>query len=287
MILLTGATGKTGFAAAKALSDAGHKARVVTRDAARADKLIALGHEIAVGDLGDRAFLAQAMQGIDRAFLLVINSQSQADTEFAFIDTAKACGVRHVVKLSSIEAHPGIGARVPETHAAAEAHLKASGLDWTILKPNFFMQTLLTAAMGIKARGEMTMPVGDARLSMIDCRDVGEVVAKTLIEPGHTGKSYKLTGSEALSFADVASQLTSALGRQITYVNPPLANYRENLLKALPDPWRVDAVCEIFAMTAKGPAEIKVVTDTFQNLIGRPPTSLKQFIDDYHQAFGG
>jgi uncharacterized protein YbjT (DUF2867 family) len=285
MILLTGATGKTGFAAAKALSAAGKKARVITRDVTRAEKLTALGHEIAVGDLGDPAFVARAMSGIDQAFLLTINTERQADLEFAFVNSAKACGVRHIVKISSIEAHPGIGARVPEMHAASEAHIKASGLDWTIVKPNFFMQTLLAASAGIKARGELVMPVGEVCLSMIDCRDAGEIVAKVLIEAGHEGQSYKLTGPEALSFSDVAAHLTKALGRPISYVNPPLAAYRENLLKALPDPWRVDAVCEIFALTSKRPAEIEAVTDTFQTLTGRAPTTLATFIADYKQAF--
>jgi hypothetical protein len=70
-------------------------------------------------------------------------------------------------------------------------------------------------------------------------------------------------------------------------VNPPLAAYRETLLRALPDPWRVEAVCEIFAMTAKRPAEIETITDTFQTLTGRAPRDIRQFIADYRQAFGG
>ena len=155
-----------------------------------------------------------------------------------------------------------------------------------MVKPNFFMQTLLTGAAGIKARGELVMPVGEVCLSMIDCRDAGEIAAKALIEPGHEGKSYKLTGPEALSFTGVAELLSEALGRPIRYVNPPLAAYRENLLKALPDPWRVDAVCEIFATTAKRPAEIETVTDTFETLTGRKPTDLRKFIADYRPAFG-
>lgn len=287
MILLTGATGKTGFAAAQALAKAGVKARAIARDAARAAKLTDLGHQLAIGDLGDQGFLAQALEGIERAFLLTINSERQSATERAFIDTAKTRGVRHVVKISSIEAYSGIGARVPEGHAASEAYLKASGLGWTIVKPNFFMQTLLTAAMGIKARGELTMPVGDVRLTMIDCRDAGEVVAKTLIEAGHEGQSYQLTGPEAVSFAEIAQRLSKALGREVRYVDPPLSVYRDTLLKALPDPWRVEAVCEIFALTAKRPALIESVTTTFQTLMGRPPRDLASFIADYRQAFGG
>ncbi|MSQ86675.1 MAG: hypothetical protein EXR10_07520 [Alphaproteobacteria bacterium] len=285
MILLTGATGKTAMAAATAIAVAGHKARVVTRDAAKASQLAALGHEIAVGDLSDLQFLKDAMRGIDRAFLLLPNTEQQGNMEARFTDTAKASGVRHLVKISSIEAHAGIGARVPEMHAASEAYVKASGLEWTMVKPNFFMQTLLAAANGVKARGELTMPVGGARISMVDCRDAGAVIAKVLLEPGHEGQSYKLTGSESVTFVEIATRLSRIIDKPVKFVDPPLAAYRENLLKALPDPWRVEAVCEIFATTAKGQREIEAITDTFQELLGRSPIGLDTFLSDYKKAF--
>ncbi|MBL8628396.1 MAG: NmrA family NAD(P)-binding protein [Rhodospirillaceae bacterium] len=285
MILLTGATGKTGMVAAAKIAAAGKKARVVTRDAARATKLAEMGHEIAVGDAADGAFMKEAMRGIKRAFLLLANTQNQGDMEAQFTDIAKAAGVRHIVKISSIEAHAGIGAKVPEMHATSEAYIKASGVAWTMVKPNFYMQTLLAAAKGIQARGELTMPIGKTRISMIDCRDSGEIVAKTLLESGHEGQSYKLTGPEAVSFDDVAKRMTAILGKEVKYVDPPLPAYRENLLKALPDPWRVDSVCEIFAMTAKGPEIISSITDTVQKLLGRAPGGLDKFIGDYKAAF--
>jgi len=285
MILLTGATGKTGMAAAKAIAAAGKKARVVTRDAAKAAQLTALGHELAVGDLSDAAFLREAMRGIERAFLLLPNTERQGAMEAQFTDIAKAAGVRHLVKISSIEAHAGIGARVPEMHAASEAHIKASGMAWTMVKPNFFMQTLLAASAGVKARGELTMPMGNARVSMVDCRDAGAVIAKALLEPGHEGQSYKLTGPESLNFTEIAARMSAILGKPVKYVDPPLPAYRENLLKALPDPWRVEAVCEIFATTAKGQREIEAVTDTVQRLLGRSPVGLDTFISDYKPAF--
>jgi uncharacterized protein YbjT (DUF2867 family) len=285
MILLTGATGKTGGAAAKHLAEAGVRARVITRGAARGEALAALGHERAIGDVADGAFLKQAMQGVTRAFLLLPNTEPQGRMEAAFTDAAKAAGVRQIVKLSSIEAHPGIGARVPEMHAASEAYIKASGVPWTMVKPNFFMQTLLAAAAGVKARGELSMPMGSAKISMVDCRDVGAVVAKTLLEQGHEGQSYKLTGPESVSLADVAARMSALFGKPVRYTDPPLAAYREILLKALPDPWRVDAVCEIFATTAKGERSIETVTDTLPKLLGRPGGTLDAFLGPMKGAF--
>jgi uncharacterized protein YbjT (DUF2867 family) len=286
MILLTGATGKTGAAAAKVIAEAGVKARIISRDAERAAPLAALGHEIAQGDVADTAFLHAAMAGVTHAFLLLPNTQDQGRMEAAFTDCAKRAGVARIVKLSSIEAHPGIGARVPEMHAASEAYIKASGMAWTMLKPNFFMQTLLAAAAGVKARGELAMPMGSAKISMVDCRDVGAIAAKTLLEDGHEGQSYKLTGPESVSLADVAARMSALYGRDIRYTNPPLAFYREILLKALPDPWRVDAVCEIFATTAKGERSIETVTDTLPTLLGRPAATLDQFLQQMRAAFG-
>lgn len=285
MILLTGATGKTGGAAAKFIAQAGEKARVITRDAARGAPLAALGHELAIGDVADGAFLKQAMKGVTRAFLLLPNTEPQGRMEAAFTDAAKAAGVRQIVKLSSIEAHTGIGARVPEMHASSEAYIKASGLGWTMVKPNFFMQTLLAAAAGVKARGELSMPMGSARISMIDCRDVGEIVAKTLLENDHEGQSYKLTGPESVSLTDVATRMSALFGKPVRYTDPPLTAYREILLKALPDPWRVDAVCEIFATTAKGERSIETVTDTLPKLLGRPGGTLDAFLGPMKGAF--
>jgi uncharacterized protein YbjT (DUF2867 family) len=284
MILLTGATGKTGMVAAQKIAAAGKKARVISRDAGRAAKLAEMGHEVAVGDLADAAFLKEAMKGIERAFLLLINTEQQQALEAQFTDIAKAAGVRHLVKVSSIEAHAGIGARVPEAHAASEAYIKASGVPWTMIKPNFYMQTLLAAAKGIKERGEIVMPVGKAKISMIDCRDSGEIVGKVLLESGHEGQSYKLTGPESVSFDDVAKRMTAILGKEVKYIDPPLDVYRANLLKAIPDPWRVDSVCEIFATTAKGQPEIEAVNDGVQKLLGRAPTNLDKFISDYKAA---
>lgn len=287
MILLTGATGKTGGAAAKHLAEAGVKARVITRDATRGAPLAALGHELAIGDVADGAFLQQAMQGVSRAFLLLPNTEPQGRMEAAFTDAAKRAGVRQIVKLSSIEAHAGIGARVPEMHAASEAYIKASGVPWTMVKPNFFMQTLLAAAAGVKARGELSMPMGAANISMVDCRDVGAVVAKTLLEAGHEGQNYKLTGPESVSLADVAARMSAIFGKPVRYTDPPLAAYRDILLKALPDTWRVDAVCEIFATTARGERSIETVTDTLPKLLGRPAGTLDVFLGQMKAAFAG
>jgi len=122
-------------------------------------------------------------------------------------------------------------------------------------------------------------------VSMVDCRDAGAVIAKALLEPGHEGQSYKLTGPESLNFTEIAARMSAILGKPVKYVDPPLPAYRENLLKALPDPWRVEAVCEIFATTAKGQREIEAVTDTVQRLLGRSPVGLDTFISDYKPAF--
>jgi uncharacterized protein YbjT (DUF2867 family) len=287
-ILLTGATGKTGGATARALAaDAGVKGRVraLVRNAEKAAPLAAAGIELVVGDVADPETLRRALVGVERALLVMPNRERQLDLEKQFVDLAKAAGVRHVVKMSSAEAVPGVKAAIPKIHVASEDYIKASGLAWTMLKPNFYMQNLLASARGIAGQGVLALPCGNGKTAMADTRDVGAVAAKVLTGDGHAGKSYELTGPELLTFADVAARLSEILGKPVRYVDQPMAEYHAILSRVLPDRWHADAVCELFGDIAHG--GLDHTSDTVARILGRPPTSLSQFIRDHLAAFKG
>ena len=287
-ILLTGVTGKVGGATAKALAaqpEMKGRLRAIARNPEKAASIAALGVEVVQGDLADPASLKSAFADVEKAFLVMPNGEEQLTLEKAFVDAAKAAGVKHIVKLSSIEAHHGVTAKVPQMHVAAEDYIKASGLAWTMLKPTFYMQTLFANARTISGNGTIVVPCGEGKTGFTDTRDVGAVAAKVLSEPGHEGKSYDLTGPEILNFDQVAERFSKALGKPVTYVRQPMAAYREILGKFLP-PWRADAVCELFTEEGVGGGLTKP-TDTIQKILGRPPTSFDQFIQDHIAMYRG
>src|SRR5215211_3098346 len=219
MILITGATGTTGREVVEALRRLGAKGvRALVRDPARADFIREAGFETIAGDFGRPETLDAALEGVERALLLTPPTPDTVGQHHDFIAAAAGAGVRYVVKLSAFAADADAPEGFGRWHGQSENLLKTSGLKWTMLRPNFFMQNLLGQARQIAATGNIFQPVGDARASFIDTRDIAAVAARALTEDGHEGQTYTLTGPEALSYHDVAAKLSRATGREIKYV---------------------------------------------------------------------
>ena len=277
MILLTGATGKTGGEAAKQLLARGARVRALVRNEVKAASLRAAGADLVIGDIGDGETVKRALSGIDKALLILPNGRNQQADEQQFTDLAKAAGVQHLVKLSSMEAVPQAKTAIPKAHWAVEEYIRASGLAWTMVKPNFFMQNLLASAGSIKAGRRFSLPMGNGTTGMADIRDIGAVCAEVLTGAGHVGKSYEITGPEVLTFHDVAEQFSEVLATTIEYVPMPMEQFRVRMTNVL-EPWHLNAVCELFREIAE--TGLDHTTDTFRQLTGRDPISLRQFIRD-------
>lgn len=282
MILLTGVTGKIGGETARQLLDKGVPLRALVRDEAKAAHLKAAGVELVVGDIADAKIVSKALTGVDKAFLLLPNGEHQEAHEKQFTDLARAAGIKHLVKLSSMEAVAAAKTPIPRAHWAVEEYIRASGLAWTMVKPNFFMQNLLGSARTIKEQGKFFLPMGAGTTGMADARDIGAVCAEVLTGAGHAGKSYEITGPEVLTFLEVADRFTEVLGKKVEYVPMPMAQFRERMTNIL-KPWHLNAVCELFQEIAD--IGLDHTTDTFRKLIGRDPISLRQFIKDHMALF--
>jgi uncharacterized protein YbjT (DUF2867 family) len=283
MILITGATGKTGGEAARQLAAAKQPFRVLIRNPDKAGPLKALGAEIIVGDIADPQALKRAMAGVDKAFLVMPNEEEQVKVEKQFIDEAKAAGVRHIVYLSSLESLPGSTNPITRAHVATEDYLRKSGLAWTMLRPTFFNQLLLSSARRIKGDGQIVMPAGNGTVAATDVRDVGEVIALVLTRPGHENKSYDLTGPELLTMSEIAAKFSKVLGREIRYIDQPIDEFAAVLRSIGVKEWRVGAVCKEFQAIAGG--AIDHTTNKIAELLGHPPTSIEQFIADHRAVF--
>tara|TARA_B110000014_G_scaffold87957_1_gene60514 strand:+ start:1223 stop:2080 length:858 start_codon:yes stop_codon:yes gene_type:complete len=278
MILLTGATGKTGSATAKALNEKGITFRALIRNEEKRGDIESLGGEVVIGSIENKEAVDQSMVDVETALILLPNSENQLSLEKQLVDSAKQAGAKRVVKMSSIEATPDATSPIPKLHLESEEYIKQSGLNWTMIKPNFYMQNLLASAGTIKDQGKIFLPMGEGKTGMIDTTDVGKVLAKVLSEDGHESMNHEITGPEILSFYEVAEIFSKGLDKQVDYVDVPLAAYKETLGQFLTNQWHLDAVIDLFKGIADGGIEEK--TDTYSELMGESPKSLSEFISE-------
>ena len=281
MILVFGASGKTGSATVDALRARGVAFRAAYRDPAKLAAARRRGVDAVAADYRDAALLDAALAGIERVFLVAPPVPDLLELERAAVAAAVRAGVRHVVKLSAWDVPRG---RYLFTlpHQAVEALLVGSGMEWTFLRPNGFMQQLLASAPMIRDTGTWVFPFGGAS-AVIDTRDVGRVAAECLAGSGHQGQAYELSGPEPLTQEQQMATLSQALGREIRYVAPPDEEWRAGALAAGLPEWLVDRLIDLQRYFRGG--EGARVTQEVERLTGSPPTSFHRFAQDYASAF--
>lgn len=281
MILLTGITGNNGGATANALLEKGVKFRALVRDLNKAAPWAAKGVELVQGDLEDPASIKAALDGIDRAVLILPNGQDQERLELSFIETAKQAGLPWIIKLSSPEAVRGTTSPIPLAHIAAEDAIMASGMNWTFVRPSFFMQNFRSSPTTCKATGKLSMPMGEGTVALTDCADAGAFIAHVLTDPNpeqHYGQCYDITGPDpVMNFHDVARIIGEAIGQEVVYDDCDPAAFQEAIRPFHRNDWHSDAVAYLFAEIANGSTP-GIKTDTFQKIMGRPGTSFKEYL---------
>lgn len=279
MILVTTA-GKVGGEASRLLAERGEPVRVLVRDPAKAPVLQQAGIEVAIGDLAVPGTLDQALQDVTAVILV---SPAVPAQEIAVIEAAARAGASHVVKVTSkASADSPIARR--RGQAAIEAALTASGLGWTLLRNNGYMQNFLMMAPAIARTDSFAAATGDGRVGHIDARDVGAVAAAIAAAPAsHAGRTYWPTGPESLSSGEVAVILSKVLGREITFRPITFEEQRQAMISAgLPEPVAEDNA-RALALSAGGEADY--VTTDVPDILGRPARSFEQFATEYATAF--
>jgi uncharacterized protein YbjT (DUF2867 family) len=271
-VLVTGATGNVGAEVVEQLAVRGADVRAAVRPGREAAATIPDGVRPVPLDLDDPATFAAALDGVARVFLMRPPQFSDAARMRPFIAAMGDAGVRQVVFLSV----QGAGSNPMVPHHGIEQDLKKSGVPWTFLRPSFFMTNLSTTHLDdIVERDEVFVPAGRGRTNFIDVGDIAEAAAVVLTEPGHTGKAYELTGSEALTYAEVAETLSQACGRTIVYPRPSGRAFKQRMREAGHDDDFVSVMGSIYLLAKLGMAS--GTTDELERLIGRPPTTLAQW----------
>jgi len=280
MILITGASGNVGKEVLKQIAATGAKVRAAFQTVTKAAAAPS-GVEIATMDYNKPETLQSALKGVDRIFLVGPPTPNLPALERKAIDEIKQSGVRHVVKLSAMGGRDAI---FPRQHADSEDYIKSSGVAYTFLRPNGFMQNFITYnGATIKTQNAFYGSQGDGKVSHIDLRDIAAVAVKTLTEGGHEDKAYTLTGPEALSNARVAEILSEDTGREIKYVDLTAEQFKQALLGAGLPEWSANALVDLQQFYRRG--GVSAVTRDVEQLLGRKPTSFEQFSRDYAQAF--
>jgi uncharacterized protein YbjT (DUF2867 family) len=276
MILVTGATGLNGGELVRLLSARNVPVRALVRDPSRATALAALANvEVVVGDMARPDTLAQALRGVDRAMLISSSDPAMFEVQSNFIEAARKAGVKHVVKLSGIMPDTDSPFRFARMHGEVEQKLERSGIAFTHLRAGEFMHAYFRQVPAIVARGAFFLPMEDARIASIDVRDIAEAAAAALTEPGHEGKTYPLTGPEALTMTEVAEKLSAATGKPIRYVNVTPDEAKQAQLAAGVPPYTADALAELFAERRRG--KESRVWPVIEEIIGRRPTTFDDF----------
>ena len=274
-ILVTGATGTIGsqlLSALKGQQDL--TVRAAVRSATKAESI--KGGNVTPVDFEytNSEQMQKAVEGVEKLFLITPFSQDQVDLGARLIDFAKAAGVKHVVKLSAMGADFAPGIQLGRWHRTLERYISGSGLTYTFLRPNNFMENFVNF-YGPAQDGNIYLPWGQGACSFIAGADVAAVAAAALTSSGHENKAYDVTGPEAFTIAQAAATLGEVTGRKIQYVEVPEAAARNAMLDGGMPAWMVDGMMELHGINKAGYAA--QVTDTVQKLTGRAPTSFAQF----------
>src|SRR5262245_1002171 len=285
MILVTGATGTNGRLVVEALLRRGTPVRAMVQNAAKATDLEQAGAALVVADFDKPDTLDTALAGVERTLLLSAVDERLVEREARFVERVKKAGVRHLVKFSAIGAHPAASFTFGRQHGQSERVILDSGLTFTFIQPNFFMQNLLWSADTIKRRWEFSSTLGVTPASHVDARDIASVIAATLAEPidRHAGRIHLVTGPAALTFAEVAEVLSRVLERPVRYVDLTDEQLRAGLLASGQRDWQATALVELNTYARQGHAS--VVTDTVERITGHAARPLLQWAQDHAAAF--
>ena len=274
-ILVTGASGTLGREVAKRLAARGAPGRLALRDPSRPVEGAEALERVRF-DFHDPSGFAEALRGVDRVFLLRPPQLANVRRDFdPFLLAMLRSDVERVVFLSvrGAERNPLL------PHRRIEKALERSGLAWTHLRPNDWMQNFATVHRDDIRRGELWAPAGRGRTSFVDARDVAEAAVAVLAGQGHERRAYALTGGEEFDLDGAAAVLSEAIGRPVAYRNPGVLAFLRHV-RATGRPLSLGLVMTgVYTIARLGLAS--GTTPELERLTGRPPITLRAFAADH------
>ena len=283
MILVTGCSGTVGRAVLDDVRKSGQPFKAMYRSEPEAHKNPEGGTTV-VADFADKDSLRRALVDVDTAFLVCSPVPQLVELESNVINACREGGVRHVVLNSALGAQD-FPKSFPSWHRQVEDRLRASGLRYTIFRPNSFMQNILAySAPSIRTKNAFYSAMGTARTSYLDVRDIAAVVGKALTSPSESADEiYELNGPEAVTNAELAERISRVAGRPVQYVEIPEEAQRKAMQDSGMPAWQITALLDLqrYYTAGKGGE----VTNVLPQLLGRSPKTLNGFFEEFKDSF--
>jgi uncharacterized protein YbjT (DUF2867 family) len=289
-VLVTGATGTVGSEVVRQLSSeaSSYNIKAGIHSIKNADRVEQYDRVKAVQiDYDKQEGLESAFKDVDKLFLLTHPSPKTSEHESNLITEAKKSGIKHIVKQSIMGADLGADIEAMRLHRQAEILIEESGIPYTFLRPNEFMQGFINfQGSTIKSNNAFYIPAENAKVSFVDARDITAIAVKALVDGDkHHNRNYVITGPEALSYHQAAEILSNATGKKIDYVNISEEDTRTALKETGMDDWLINTILDLYRVYRKGYAS--EVSSAVEEVTGRKATTFVEFARDYADVFRG
>jgi uncharacterized protein YbjT (DUF2867 family) len=278
--LVTGATGSIGSLVVDRLLQLNHRPRVFVRDPKKAQALYGERVDIAVGDLTGAGTLKAALRGID-VLLLINTGPSLAARDELAAHVARTEGVRHLVKLSTMDVQQGVG--TGPWHAKGESAIRASGIGYTFVQPAGFMTNALDWARSIQTEGVVRSATGAGKIAFIHPDDIADVATVALTKRTFDGESLPISGPEPLSYAEMAAKIGAEIGKPITFWPLSEEQTRQQWMERGESEESIEYHLSIFQAIREG--RLAAVTNNVERVLGRAPTTFDQWARENADAF--
>lgn len=275
-VLVTGSTGNVGSSLIPLLASRSDcTVTAMTRDPASAGQNFPAGVQVVGGSFEDEASLIAAMRGIHTVVLMAPPNPDCVQQNRAVVEAAKTSGVKKIIRISAIKASESGRTENTRLHGECDTLLVESGLQYLILRPNYFMQNIMMSLDSISSNHCFYAGTGDGKFAMIDIRDVADSAAAAAITDQFNNEIIEISGPQSISFHDVAATLSEIAGRQISYVAVSPDDVKASLLGMGFGEWMANLLGEYSEAYGAGWGDL--VTDNVQRLTGNPARSFSRF----------
>ncbi|KXX67082.1 NAD(P)H-binding protein [Flammeovirga sp. SJP92] len=276
-IIVLGATGNIGQAVLQHLQDSNVEVFAGVRKEADFDKVNRYNATPILVDFTDQESLDKALKGKDRVFLVTPLMQNPEAVTEKVLQSAQKNNVKHIVRSTAAGADSNGQIQMARWAGNSEDLIKASSLNFTILRPYNFVQNYINYyGQTIKDYNGFYIPNGDAELSLLDVSDLGEIAAIALTSEEHYGKTYELSGLK-YSNDKIANIISDTLGRKISYIDVPEDQARESMLENQMPEWLVDAMMELNYIIKQGWSA--GYGEDYKNITGKEYTSAETYFE--------
>lgn len=283
LILVTGGTGTIGSHLLKFLKEYDATVRVFARDSKKALRLREQGYDVVLGDFDDRQSVDKALNGVQKVFLNSPAGPQQVAHQVAVVEGAISHGVGYIVKVSAMGAGPDSRLNMGRWHNEIEQAIRTSGIPYTFLQANGFMQNFFAYAHSIKDQGRIYAPMSHAKYSAVDACDVARTAARVLRGEGYENQTYVLTGPSAIDMRDVARAISTAINKEVRYVPISPEDAEKNMRSmGMPD-WLVEDLSQLSRIYSENGAS--QVSQDISKLTGSRATDVSRFTQDNWKRF--